>query len=428
MTTLTSSVSTDPVAVAASRHRIFVGAAWAVAGACGLVIFGLSSRTAHGVHAIFGLNLLGVGGIHVPDLRIPAGPAALVLCAICIALGLVRMAWPLSRVLRILATTAYIAALTAAFLIWATAAQSLNFAAVLGATVAGAVPLTFGALGGVLCERSGVINVAIEGQFLFGAFGAAFAASVTGSLWAGLVAGCLGGALLGAVLAVFANRYKVEQVVLGVVLNLLAAGLTGFLYDRLLQQNAGFNKALAFPAIRIPGLADIPVIGPVLFDQNILVYLAMVLVAVVHFGLFHTRWGLRTRAVGEHPTAADTVGIRVLGTRYRNVIIAGLVAGLGGVWLTIGLNIPFNKGMSAGLGFIALAALIFGRWTPLGATSAALLFGFANGVSTSLQPLGTPVPTQFLSMAPYLATIVAVAGLVGHVRAPAADGQPYLKG
>jgi general nucleoside transport system permease protein len=273
-----------------------------------------------------------------------------------------------------------------------------------------------------------VINVAIEGQFLVGACAAALAASTSGSLWVGLIAGCLAGALLGVVLAVFANRYRVEQVVLGVVLNLLAAGLTGFLYDRLLQPNAtDYNKGLKFSDIRIPVLADLPVIGHVLFEKNIVVYLTAVLIAVVQFALFRTRWGLRTRAVGEHPTAADTVGINVIRTRYRNVLLGGLLAGLGGVWLTIGSGISFNKGMSAGQGFIALAALIFGRWSPVGALSAALLFGFAQGLSTTIQPLQTPVPTEFLTMLPYLATIFAVAGLVGAVRAPAADGQPYVK-
>jgi simple sugar transport system permease protein len=329
---------------------------------------------------------------------------------------------------RILTTIGYLASFIAAFLVWATAKQTLNFASVLSATVLAAVPLVLGALCGVMCERSGVINVAIEGQLLFGACAAAFTASVTGSLWAGLVAGCLAGALLGALLAVFAGRYLVQQVVLGVVLNLLAAGVTGFLYEELLQPHAGdYNKALAFSDIRIPGLASLPVVGPVLFDQNVIFYITIVLIVVLQVALFHTRWGLRTRAVGEHPTAADTVGIRVRAMRYRNVIAAGLISGLGGVWLTIGLNIPFNKGMSAGQGFIALAAVIFGRWSPVGALSAAVLFGFAQGISTSLQPMSTPVPTDFLSMTPYLATIFAVAGLVGAVRAPAAEGQPYTK-
>jgi len=243
-----------------------------------------------------------------------------------------------------------------------------------------------------------------------------------------VIAGCIGGALLGAMLAVFAQRYLVEQVVLGVVLTMFATGLTGFFYEQVMQPSAGeYNKALAFSNIKIPGLSELPIIGPVLFNQNILVYLTAVLVAVVHVALFHTRWGLRTRAVGEHPTAADTVGIKVVATRYVNMVLGGLIAGLGGAWLTIGLNISFNKNMAAGQGFIALAALIFGRWSPLGAMWAALLFGFAGGLSNAVQPLQIPISSGFLTMAPYLATIFAVAGLVGSVRAPAADGQPYVK-
>jgi simple sugar transport system permease protein len=425
-TLATTTAATEAAAAAPERRRWYVGAAMILIGAYGLVAFGLGSRTAHGRKSTFGLDLVGASGVNLPDLKLPAATTAVVLGAICVALGIVRLAAVLSRVWHAALTTAFLVCFIAAFLVWATADQSLNFASVLNATVLAAVPLVLGALAGVLGERSGVINVAIEGQFLFGACAAAFTASISGSLWAGLVAGCLGGGLIGALLAVFANRYKVQQVVLGVVLNLFATGLTGFLYDRILQPNASdYNKALAFSDIKIPGLVEIPIIGPVLFNQNIIVYITMVLIAAVQFALFHTRWGLRTRAVGEHPTAADTVGIKVLATRYRNVIGGGLIAGLGGVWLTIGLNIPFNKNMAAGQGFIALAALIFGRWSPVGALSAALLFGFFEGISTSLQPLGTPVPSQFLTMAPYLATIFAVAGLVGHVRAPAADGQPY---
>jgi simple sugar transport system permease protein len=188
-----------------------------------------------------------------------------------------------------------------------------------------------------------------------------------------------------------------------------------------------YNNPPIFSSIRIPGLADIPLFGPVLFDENVLCYATYVLTAVVHIALFRTRWGLRTRAVGEHPTAADTVGIKVLGTRYRNVILAGAISGLGGVWLTIGQVGAFTKDISSGMGFIALAALIFGRWSPLGAMGAALLFGFATGLNNSFGSLGTPIPSQFLAMAPYLATIFAVAGLIGRVRPPAAANKPYLR-
>ncbi|PWU51874.1 ABC transporter permease [Micromonospora globispora] len=291
-----------------------------------------------------------------------------------------------------------------------------------------ALPLIFGALAGVLCERTGVVNVAIEGQLLMGAFSGALFGSISGSVWVGLVAAAIGGAFISLLLAVFAIRYLVDQVVMGIVLNLLAVGVTGFLYERLMQTDAQkYNSAPRFGNWEIPLLKDIPVIGPALFRGNIFLYLGLLLVLVIHIALFRTRWGLRTRSVGEHPTAADTVGVKVLGLRYRNVIMAGMVAGIGGASYTLALY-SFTKNMIGGKGFIALAALIFGRWSPTGALLAALFFGFADQLATYLGAIGSSIPSQFLAMLPYLATILAVAGLVGRVRAPAADGKPYIKG
>jgi general nucleoside transport system permease protein len=292
-----------------------------------------------------------------------------------------------------------------------------------------ALPLILGSLAGVLCERSGVINVAIEGQFLMGAFAAAMVATLAASVWAGIVAAAVGGLLIAAILAVLAIRYLVDQVVLGIVLNVFALGLTGFLYEQIMARDqTRYNQPSRVPTWDIPVLSDIPLIGPLLFKANIFVYGALLLVAVVHIGLTRTRWGLRTRAVGEHPTAADTVGIKVLGLRYRNVLLGGLVAGFGGAYFTLLSTTNFNKGMTAGAGFIALAALIFGRWTPIGALLASLFFGFTSALAFYLGAIGSPIPSQFLNMLPYVATIVAVAGLVGRVRPPAADGKPYVKG
>ncbi|MET7833655.1 ABC transporter permease [Micromonospora sediminicola] len=291
-----------------------------------------------------------------------------------------------------------------------------------------ALPLIFGALAGVLCERSGVVNVAIEGQLLMGAFSGALFGSISGNVWVGLVAAAIGGAFISLLLAVFAIRYLVDQVVMGIVLNLLAVGVTGFLYERLMQPDAAkYNSAPRFSNWEIPLLKDIPLIGPALFRGNIFLYLGLLLVLVIHLALFRTRWGLRTRSVGEHPTAADTLGVKVLRLRYRNVIMAGLVAGVGGASYTLALY-SFTKNMIGGKGFIALAALIFGRWSPTGALLAALFFGFADQLATYLGAIGSSIPSQFLAMLPYLATILAVAGLVGKVRAPAADGKPYIKG
>ncbi|MEV4809642.1 ABC transporter permease [Micromonospora avicenniae] len=291
-----------------------------------------------------------------------------------------------------------------------------------------ALPLIFGALAGVLCERSGVVNVAIEGQLLMGAFSGALFGSISGNVWVGLVAAAIGGAFISLLLAVFSIRYLVDQTVMGIVLNLLAVGVTGFLYERLMQTNAArYNSAPRFSNWEIPLLKDIPVLGPALFRSNIFLYLGLLLVLVIHIGLFRTRWGLRTRSVGEHPIAADTLGVRVLRLRYRNVLLAGVVAGIGGASYTLALY-SFTKNMIGGKGFIALAALIFGRWNPTGALLAALFFGFADQLATYLGAINSVIPSQFLAMLPYLATILAVAGLVGRVRAPAADGKPYVKG
>jgi general nucleoside transport system permease protein len=325
--------------------------------------------------------------------------------------------------------SAGIASFVLSFLCWQVAGSFMPLIDTAGGSLELALPLILGALAGVLGERSGVVNVAIEGQFLMGAFGAALVGTMAASVWIGLLSATLGGVLIAAMLAVLAIRYLVDQVVVGIVLNLFALGVTGFLYERLMQTDAAtYNEPPRMPTWRIPGLADIPVVGPVLFDTNPLVYLALILVLAVHFGLARTRWGLRTRAVGEHPTAADTVGVRVRGLRYTNVLLGGLIAGAGGAFFTLVATGSFTKNMTSGAGFIALAALIFGRWTAFGAFGAALFFGFAQKLATYLSAIGSSVPSQFLNMLPYLATIVAVAGLVGRVRAPAADGRPYIKG
>jgi simple sugar transport system permease protein len=320
------------------------------------------------------------------------------------------------------------------FLCWqiSAAPPGLNFMPlvdVVRGTFLAALPLIFGALAGVLCERSGVVNVAIEGQLLAGAFAGALLGSVAGSAWLGLFGGIIGGVLISALLAWFSIRYLVDQVVLGVVLNLLALGLTGFVYEQLMRTDpAKYNQPPRFPVWEIPLLSDIPVLGPAIFTGNIFLFLGLALVVVVNVALFRTRWGLRTRSVGEHPAAADTVGIKVLRLRYYNVLLAGVVAGIGGAYFTLGWVSQFGKNMVGGKGFIALAALIFGRWSPTGALFAALFFGFADKLSGYLASIASPIPSDFLAMLPYLATVLAVAGLVGRVRAPAADGKPYVKG
>ncbi|MGO4652725.1 ABC transporter permease [Arthrobacter sp. 2RAF22] len=320
------------------------------------------------------------------------------------------------------------------FMVWIVAGgngdePSISLAGLIAGSVTLAVPLVFGSLSGVLCERVGVVNIAIEGQLLLGAFSAAVVATVTHNVYAGLVAAAVAGTLVSLVLAVVSIKYLVNQIIVGVVLNVLISGLTSFLFSTLLTADPdGLNKPGRLPPVDIPFLSDIPIIGPILFHQSLVGYLMYIAVIVVYLGLFHTKWGLRVRAVGEHPQAADTVGINVNRTRFWNVLMGGAIAGIGGSFFTLVSVDAFSKDMSGGRGYIALAALIFGRWNPIGAFLAALLFGFADNLQSVITIIGSPVPSQFMAMLPYALTVFAVAGLVGRSRPPAASGIPYVKG
>lgn len=351
---------------------------------------------------------------------------SVVLAIFCAALGawlIVRRRAKGNYLIFCLGTLTFIWSL----LTWAAQGAQLGLTALVAGTLVLATPLVYGALSGIMCERSGVVNIAIEGQFLGGAFLAALVESATSNLWLGLVGGAAAGVALGGVLAFFALRYGADQIIVGVVIVAFATGLTNYLYDQVLEPHQNLNSPSLFPSEGIPGLDKIPVLGPVLFNQNVFVYGAALLLVVVQVALFRTRWGLRTRAVGEHPKAAETVGIKVLRVRYRNVLIGGLIAGIGGASFTIGSTGEFAPGMSSGLGYVALAAMIFGRWRPFGALGAALLFGFAESLQTYLAVLNVNIPSPFLAMAPYVITIAVVCGLVGRVRPPAADGVPYSR-
>ncbi|MBD3914185.1 ABC transporter permease [Nocardioides hwasunensis] len=365
--------------------------------------------------------------VQLPDIVVPSGPTAWVMVVISLALtgeSVRRMLAHLRQPIWI--PIAFAIAWMSGFLSWAAADSRILVVSLLGGAVALAVPLVFGALGGVLGERAGVVNIAIEGQLLLGAFAAAIAASTTGSPWAGLIAAAVAGALVALVLGLFAITYFVDQVIVGVVLNVLVLGLTNFLFRQVLTPNADtLNSPDRFQRLPIPILGDIPLIGPILFRQTPLVYLLYIVVVVVAYALYRTRWGLRVRAVGEHPKAADTVGIKVNRTRYRTILLAGAIAGMGGAYYSLVSVSQFNREMTGGAGYIALAAVIFGKWDPIRATLAALLFGFATNLQGVLSAIGSPVPSQFMLMLPYLVTIFAVAGLVGRSRPPAADGVPY---
>lgn len=306
---------------------------------------------------------------------------------------------------------------------------SISLVGLLAGSVTLAVPLVFGSLSGVLGERSGVVNIAIEGQLLGGAFSAALFGTVFGNAYLGLACAGIAGALVSMALALFGIKYLVNQVIVGVVLNVLVSGLTGYLFSAIMYQDPDrFNSPPHLHVWAIPLLSDIPILGPVLFKQTLVGYLMYIAVFVVWFAMRKTRWGLRTRAVGEHPKAADTLGVNVNRLRFWNVTLGGVIAGFGGAYFTLVAIDSFTQDLSGGRGYIALAALILGRWNPITAAAAGLLFGFADNLQTMLSIINTPVPSQVMAMLPYVVTILAVAGLVGRSRGPAASGEPYVKG
>lgn len=400
-----------------------------VVGLLALVLFGFAGSEQS---ATFGIS---TGGdvFMLPDLVMPGIATGIVLgLGMCVLAGysifLAREHRPTPGWVPMVFAALFIFA----FLVWVVSGArtpQISLAGLIAGSVTLAVPLVFGSLSGVLCERAGVVNIAIEGQLLGGAFSAAIIASVTGSPMLGLLAAAVAGALVSVVLAIFSIKYMVNQIIVGVVLNVLVSGITGFLFTTVMQEDPEFyNSPGRLPVIEIPVLSAIPIIGPILFRQSIVGYLMYIAVAAVWIGLFKTRWGLRVRAVGEHPKAADTLGIKVNATRFTNVLMGGAIAGIGGSFFTLVAIDSFTKEISGGRGFIALAAVIFGRWNPIGAFFAALLFGFADNLQSILTIIGTPVPSQFMAMLPYVVTIFAVAGLVGKSRAPAAVGDPYVKG
>ena len=307
-------------------------------------------------------------------------------------------------------------------ILWSYSNNPITTVAVLRGTLRHSSPLILGALCGLIGERSGIINIGIEGQMLMSAFIAFIVSAYTGSLIIAIGAGLLTGALLGLLLAFMSVALKVDQIIGGTVINILALGLSGFYYT----QNLTTKGKL--PSIDLGLFAEIPLIGEIFTSKGAITYAAIALVFVAHYVLFYTRWGLRTRAVGEHPRAADTVGINVFMMRYVNVIIAGAIGGLGGVFLTLEGVGTFERGMTNGRGFLALAVMIFGKWTPFGAWGAALLFGFAFAMQTQISLSGVvDIPPQFIGMLPYILTIAVLAGFVGKARPPAAEGIPYEK-
>lgn len=370
-------------------------------------------------------------------LTIPVSTTGYLLGAVTIVAGAI-LAW--RRLDRPAASLLYSGLLLfmLGFLVWVARGSNvsglhLQLTGILAASVGAATFLIFGSLSGTLCERSGVVNIAIEGQFMMGAISSVMVASAMNgsgiSLFLGvLVAGVLG-ALLGWVLAVMSLRYQANQIIVGIVIVAFCTAVTQFITSQVLDVHQNLNSAFSLPVWAIPFFSHIPIIGPILFDQNILVYVAILGVVIANIALFRTRWGLRVRSVGEKPIASETVGVSVTRMRYGAVITGGFVAGLGGAAFTIGAGTNFTFGMTNGYGYIALAIMIFGRWRPYGALMASLLFGFTIALSANLNIYldQLVIPQQFISMLPYIITIAAVAGLVGRIRPPAADGIPFSR-
>jgi ABC-type uncharacterized transport system permease subunit len=316
-----------------------------------------------------------------------------------------------------------------ALLGWLAAGNKVPLTFIIGTSLVLAVPIVLGAMGGLMCERVGVTNIAIEAQLLAGAFMAAVVSSITDNFFLGLISAMIGGALVSLVLAVFAIKYLAQQIIVGVVLNVLVIGITSFLFQQWLTQDAeNVNFPGTLDIIKIPFLSDIPVIGPVIFENRITVFVALIFVPTLYFILFKTKLGLRARAVGEHPLAADTVGINVGRTRFWWVTMGGMSAGLGGAALTIGNAGAFGREMAGGFGFIALAVVILGRWHPISAALAALLFGFSIILRVWANQVSPGIPTDFIIMVPYVVTVIAVVAFVGQSRPPKALAIPYTKG
>ena len=404
---------------AAQRKARILGLIGAATGLAAILLF---SRAVG--DATFVINPRGEDTL--PDIVVPAGETALVLGVAGMALGIYG-AFRVRPSRATLVLAGCLVLFLAAMLVWATAGGATSLVGLFSGSVRRASPIAIGAMAGVLCERAGVVNIAIEGMLLVGAFAGSIVASWTNNLPAGVVGGIAIGALFGMLHAVFSIRYEVDQIVSGTVINILAAGLTSYLAARVLTEYPDLNSPGTFRAFGIPVLEKIPLIGPILFNNTPHVYATFLLVAAITVALYRTRWGLRVRAVGEHPSAADTVGIDVNRLRFWSVVLGGMVAGFGGTFFSLDSAGRFEEGMTGGRGFIALAALIFGRYHPVGALGAALVFGFSEEFQQRLLGLGSPIPSEFLLMAPYVVTLIVVAGLVGRTRVPAADGKPFRR-
>ena len=390
-----------------------------------IILFGALTRAQPDTISKLGLGIIG----QPPPVRIsvPTQPGLIFIGLVTLGAALyLLIASPSDRRLNMVLAGSF-GLIVLAALIGAAANKSIDLVGMIKDSMRLATPITLGMLAGVMCERCAVINIAIEGMMLTAACIGYAVSLYSQNMWIGLLFAVLSGGAMAGLHAVLSIRFMVDQIISGTVINLLAVGMTGYIRAAFLLKTP-FSAPGVFPYVfqKTP-LWDIPILGPILFQYQPMVYAAMILVPTIWFVLFRTPWGLRTRSVGEHPRAADTLGINVFRTRYINVILAGCIAGLGGAWFSLETVGHFDDLMTNGRGFIALAAMIVGNWNPIGGAAAALLFGFSDALNFKFQILEVNVPHQFIGMLPYVLTMVAVAGVIGKTTPPAADGQPYVK-
>ncbi len=391
-----------------------------------LIFFAFALKIAPDVKTNFVMTPGGITQGTMQDVILPSRLTLLILAALALIIGLVQLFKGFQKQTNLMVgITGFL--LIMSFLVWQGAGKSLNLGGMLNSAVLLAVPITLAAFAGILSERCGIVNIAIEGMMLFAAMTGTIIGSLTDSLILGVLGAIAGALALAAFHAMLSIKYKINQTISGTVINIFSAGITAYVSQKFLQVNEAINTPPLFSRVPIPVLADIPFLGPILFNTNVFVYLLMIILVILQFALFSTRWGLRLRSVGEHPKAADTLGINVNRLRWMGVLLSGAISGLAGAFFTLGSVGRFEEGMTAGKGFIGIAAMIFGNWNPIGSLGAGLLFGFADAIGSKLSILGSGIPTQFMAMAPYLITMIVLAGFIGKGQAPAAAGEPYDK-
>lgn len=385
-----------------------------------------SHSTAPDLQTIF-VTTPGGAQIKMPDITFNTLFVLNALVVLCAAFGAYQLIKGFGKYTNFILSVVGIL-LVVSFLSWGAAGGSINVGGLLRVMILRSVPITLGALSGILCEQVGIVNIAIEGMMVTGALVGAIFGSLYG-LWMGMLIATLAGGLISTIHAILSIKYKIDQIISGTIVNIFTIGLTSYVVTKILQNRDWqyLNQSGFFNPINLPVLSKIPYIGPIFFSHNIYVYIMYILVIFLTFALFYTKWGLRLRACGEHPKAADTLGINVFRTRYMGVILGGLLAGFAGSFFSLGSVGYFEQLMTAGRGFISLAAMIFGKWTPIGALGSGLLFGFSESLANNLSLLRFPIPAEFLIMMPYVLTMVILAGVVGRSRGPAASGKPYEK-